>query len=156
MEWGSLPPPYPCVLLYTLSKDIISEVYSPTGIQEAFALSNNYTSGSGTGTSDNNRELISRREVRVSSNAGQMPTVGPVRSYPGPFDFESVILSLRELFALDRQIASQPDSTRCGICYLYFPVNELHYREEEGFYVCRGCERALGKQVMSMLRRQQK
>ena len=112
-------------------------------------MSNNYTP-------DNNRELVSRREGRVSGNTGQLPAVGAPRNYPGSFDFESMLLSLRELFALDRQIASQPDSTRCGICYLYFMISELHYREEEGFYVCRGCERALGRQQVPMLRRQQK
>ena len=81
-----------------------------------FALSNNYTSGSGDGASDNNRELISHREGRVSINTGQLSAAGPVRSYPGSFDFESILLALRELFALDRQVASQPDSSRCGIC----------------------------------------
>jgi hypothetical protein len=30
------------------------------------------------------------------------------------------------------------------------------YREEEGFYICKGCERTLGKQKIPMLRRQQK
>ncbi len=119
--------------------------------QEAFALGDNYTSDSG-----DNRELISRREARMSNNTGALPIVSPVRSYPGSFDFESLILSLRELFALDRQVASQSDSARCGICYLHFTLGELHYREEEGFYVCRGCERTLGKQELPMLRRQQK
>ena len=119
-------------------------------------MSNNYTPGSGSGTPGENRELINRREVQVSSHTGALPTVGSLRSYPGSFDFESMILSLRELFALDRQVASQPDSSRCGICYIHFMLNELHYREEEGFYVCRGCERTIGKQTIPMLRSQQK
>jgi len=119
-------------------------------------LSNNYTPGSGSGTPGENRELINRREVQISSNTGALPTVGSLRSYPGSFDFESMILSLRELFALDRQAASQPDSSRCGICYIHFMLSELYYREEEGFYVCRGCERTIGKQTIPMLRRQQK
>jgi hypothetical protein len=119
-------------------------------------LSNNYTPGSGSGTPGENRELINRREVQVSNNTGALPMVGSLRNYPGSFDFESMILSLRELFALDRQIASQPDSSRCGICYIHFMLSELHYREEEGFYVCRGCERTIGKQTIPMLRRQQK
>jgi hypothetical protein len=112
--------------------------------------------GSGSGTPGENRELINRREVQISSNTGALPTVGSLHSYPGSFDFESMILSLRESFALDRQIASQPDSSRCGICYIHFMLSELHYREEEGFYVCRGCERTIGKQTIPMLRRQQK
>lgn len=119
-------------------------------------MSNNYTPGSGNGMPSDNRELINRREVRISDNTGALPTVGPLRNYPGSFDFESMIQSLRELFALDRQTASQPDSSRCGICYLHFMLGELHYREEEGFYVCRGCERTIGKQSIPMLRRQQK
>jgi len=119
-------------------------------------LSNNYTPGSGSGTPGENRELINRREVQVSSNTGELPIVGSLRSYPGSFDFEGMILSLRELFAQDRQIASQPDSSRCGICYIHFMLSELHYREEEGFYVCHGCERTIGKQTVPMLRRQQK
>ena len=119
-------------------------------------MGNNYTPGSGNGSSGTNRELISRREARVSSSTGQLPAVSATRSLSGSFDFESLLVSLRELFALDRQIASQSDSTRCGVCYLHFMTGELCYREEEGFYVCRGCERMLGKQSMSMLRRQQK
>jgi hypothetical protein len=143
-------------LLSTPSKGIISEVISQVRFQEIFALSNNYTPSSGNGASDNGRELISRREASVSINTGQMPIVGPVRNYPGTFDFEGMILALRELFEVDRQIASQPDSARCGICYLYFTTSELRYRDEEGFYVCHGCERMLGKQQMPMIRRQQK
>jgi hypothetical protein len=143
-------------LLSTPAKGIINEVIFLVRFQEIFALSNNYTSGSGNGASDNGRELISRREARISINTGQMPIVGPLRNNPGTFDFEGMILALRELFESDRQIASQPDSARCGICYLHYTTNELHYREEEGFYVCRSCERTLGKQQMPMLRRQQK
>ncbi len=77
------------------------------------------------------------------------------RSYSNPFDFEQMLLSLHELFEQDRQIASQPDTTRCGVCYLFFPVSELHYRDE-GLYMCQRCERTLGKQMMPVLRKQQK
>ncbi len=143
-------------MLYAIPEGIMNEAFSPVNIQETFVLSDNYTSGSDNGTSDNNRGLISRREARVSINTGQLPAVSPARSYPGSFDFEDLLLSLRDLFARDRQIASQPDSARCGICYLHFMVSELRYRDEEGFYVCHSCERMLGKQVMPMLRRQQK
>ena len=144
-------------LRYTVSKGIINEVFSLVSIQEMFALSNNYTAGSGNGAADNGRELVSRREGRVSINTGQLPAVSPVRSgYPGSFDFEGMIVALRELFAFDRQMASQPDAARCGICYLHFTVSDLRYRDEEGFYVCHGCERVLGRQQVPMLRRQQK
>jgi hypothetical protein len=143
-------------LLSTASKGIINEAFSLVILQEMFALSNNYTSGSGNGASDGSRELVSRREGHVSINTGQVPIVGPARSHPGSFDFEGMIEALRELFALDRQVASQPDSARCGVCYLHFTISELRYRDEEGFYVCRGCERLLGKQRMPMVRRQQK
>ena len=74
----------------------------------------------------------------------------------GTFDFEEMITSLRELFASDRQVASQTDSKRCGICYLHFTINDLTYREVEGFYICANCVQTLGKQNLSMLRHQQK
>jgi len=107
--------------------------------------------------SGNHRDLATRREARMSNSTGPLPAASTAaRSYPGSFDFENMLVSLRELFALDRQKASQSDSSRCGICYLHFLFSELHYRDEEGFYVCYNCERALGKQTVPMLRRQQK
>jgi hypothetical protein len=66
-----------------------------------------------------------------------------------------MLQALHELFERDRQIASQPDATRCGICYLYFAVGELYYHDD-GYYMCTNCEHALGKQSMPMLRKQQK
>ncbi|HET8908903.1 MAG TPA: hypothetical protein VFN11_18245 [Ktedonobacterales bacterium] len=62
---------------------------------------------------------------------------------------------LHELFAHDRTVASRGDSTRCGICYLHFPLNTLEYREAEGFFVCEACKRSLGHQQVTMIRRQQ-
>jgi hypothetical protein len=67
----------------------------------------------------------------------------------------SLIDVLHELFAHDRTIASRGDSTRCGICYLHFPLNTLEYREAEGFFVCEACKRSLGHQQVMMIRRQQ-
>jgi hypothetical protein len=122
--------------------------------REAVALSNFSTQGAG--GQEHNNSFASRRDTRINNNTGSLPVVGSVRGVSGPFDFEAMIASLRELFERDRQIASQPDSTRCGICYLHFPLSELTYREKEGFYICSGCERQLGKQQMPMLRRQQK
>lgn len=90
------------------------------------------------------------------NGTGGQPVSNTGRGYLGSFDFEAMIDSLRELFAHDRQVASQQDSKRCGICYLYFNSEELRYREEEGFYVCPGCQQALGKQTLCMIRRQQK
>jgi hypothetical protein len=125
---------------------------------EMIALSNSYTPGSGSEASENGNSPLSRREMRANHTTGALPLLGPTtgieRGQAGSQEFENLIQSLRELFEHDRQIASQPDATRCGICYLYFSVDELHYREE-GFYVCQGCERALGKQYLPMLRRQQ-
>jgi hypothetical protein len=71
-------------------------------------------------------------------------------------DIASLLDHLRELFARDRAVSSQQISTRCGICYLHYPVADLTYREEEGFYVCAGCAPALGKRRLPMVRRQQK
>ena len=124
-------------------------------------MSNPYTLGSGSGgSSSNSSSFVSRRDIRASHVTGALPVVSspsPVKTYsPGSFDFEAMLVSLHELFEHDRQVASQQDSTRCGICYLHFSLSELHYRNEEGFYVCAGCERALGKQTISMLRQQQK
>lgn len=121
-------------------------------------MSNFYTSGSGNGSS-NSSSFVSRRDIRASNVTGALPVVSAgsaERSYSGSFDFEAMLISLHELFEHDRQVASQQDARRCGICYLHFLASELHYRDEEGFYVCAGCERAAGKYRMPMLRRQQK
>jgi hypothetical protein len=122
-------------------------------------LSNLYTPGSGSnGSSSNSSSFVSRRELRASNPTGALPVVtstGRAHS-ASSFDFEAMLIALHELFEHDRQIASQSDSTRCGICYLHFSMSELHYRGDEGFYECAGCERALGKQTLPMLRQQQK
>ena len=134
--------------------------YSLFDSVEFCALSSHYTPGSGNGASSNSNtnSFASRREFRANNITGMLPalgTTGMERGYVGSFDFEQMILSLHELFEQDRQIASQQDATRCGICYLHFSVSELQYRDE-GFYVCKGCEHSLGKQALPMLRRQQK
>ena len=121
-------------------------------------MSNFYTSGSGNGSS-NSSSFVSRRDIRASNTTGALPVVSPGtagRSYSGSFDFEAMLISLHDLFEHDRQVASQQDARRCGICYLHFLGSELHYREEEGFYVCSSCERAAGRHTLPMLRRQQK
>lgn len=79
------------------------------------------------------------------------PLRAEVRGALGPF-----IDSLREVFERDRGIASQGNTTRCGICYLHFSITDLLYREEEGFYVCPGCAQALGSSPLFMVRRQQR
>lgn len=92
----------------------------------------------------------------IFNGTGGAPLPGITgRAYSGPVDLDDLIFSLRELFAHDRQIASQQESKRCGICYLYFTSTELHYRED-GFYVCVNCARLLGKHLLPMVRRQQK
>jgi len=97
------------------------------------------------------------RDVRTPPSDVHGPSASSGgRGYQGSFDFDEMIASLHDLFTNDRQVASQGDGKRCGICYLHFPVNELVYREEEGFYVCVNCTRTMGKQTLPMLRRQQK
>jgi hypothetical protein len=121
-------------------------------------LSNFYTPGSGNGSSSNGSSFVSRREIRASNATGALPAVSigsSGRGYAGQFDFEAMLVSLHELFEHDRQVASQADGTRCGICYLHFSLAELHYREE-GFYTCADCERTLSKHSLPMLRQQQK
>src|SRR5436190_1370002 len=96
--------------------------------------------------------------MRANNTTGAFPIISPLsieKGHTGSFDFDQMVRSLRELFVQDRQVASQPDSTRCGICYLYFPIAELHYRDE-GFYVCPGCAHGLGTHRVSMLRKQQR
>jgi len=118
-----------------------------------------YTPGSdnGSGASNSNgSSFVHRREVRASNDTGMLPIVTTSRNYAGSLELDKLIASLKELFAQDRQTASQQDSTRCGICYMHYSVSELCYRDEEGFYVCKGCERALSKTNIPMLRRQQK
>lgn len=83
------------------------------------------------------------------------PTVsGPREDVRGAVG--GLIDALHDLFVQDRAAASQGGASRCGICYFHFPLGELIYREEEGFYVCRGCERSLGNARVSMVRRQQR
>jgi len=129
---------------------------------EISALSNEYIpeSKSGDTASNNGNSSVSRREMRASNVTGALPALGPVpagieRTHTSSYEFERMIESLRELFEHDRQTASQADATRCGICYLHYTVSELQYREE-GFYVCVGCAPALGRQHVTMLRKQQK
>lgn len=124
-------------------------------------MGNNYIQGSGTAGGNNSSGHRRERDTRTPNasgfnGTGALPAPNMGRSYSGAFDFDEMISSLRELFTHDRQVASQQDSTRCGICYLYFAAGELRYREEEGFYVCLNCERTLGKQILPMVRRQQK
>lgn len=117
----------------------------------------------GAGTTGGNTSSTHRRERDPRAHTptqyngtGALPAINTARTYGNSFDFEDLIASLRDLFASDRQMASQADNRRCGICYLYFTTNDLHYREEEGFYICTNCERTLGKQTLPMVRRQQK
>ncbi len=110
--------------------------------------------------SNNGSAFVSRREMRASNVTGALPVLSPTQAgtehtHTSSSEFERLIQSLRELFERDRHIASQQDTTRCGICYLYFSVSELNYREE-GYYTCPACEHALGRQNITMLRKQQK
>jgi hypothetical protein len=97
--------------------------------------------------------------MRANNSTGVLPSLGisnTERRIPsGVFDFEQMVQSLHELFERDRQIASQPNSTRCGICYLHFLLSELQY-QNEGFYVCSGCSQTLDHQDVPMLHKQQK
>lgn len=116
--------------------------------------------GSGGANSLNGNSFVSRRDIRANNMTGALPAINTEAAknytgYAGSFDFEALLLSLHDLFEQDRSVASQQDSTRCGICYLYFTVSELHYRDE-GFYVCASCQQNLGKQSVPMLRKQQK
>ena len=137
--------------------------HSRYGIVEISALSNEYNPSNAKSNetpSNNGNSFVSRREMRASNVTGALPVISPStaaieHSHSSTYEFDQFIQSLHELFEHDRQLASQSDTTRCGLCYLYFSVSDLRYREE-GFYVCPACEHALGKQHVTMLRKQQK
>jgi len=75
----------------------------------------------------------------------------------GPRDeLGKLIDSLHSLFDQDRAVASQTGAVRCGVCYLHFPLADLEYREQEGFYVCPACKHSLGGASIPMVRRQQR
>ncbi|MBA2283868.1 MAG: hypothetical protein H0W02_00140 [Ktedonobacteraceae bacterium] len=118
-------------------------------------MSSHYSSNSGSGAAGNSGPPMHRRDMRATNGAHSPLPASADRGYPGSFDFETMIASLRELFENDRHVASQSDSARCGVCYLYGYLSDLQYREE-GFYVCHDCERTLGRQRVHMIRKQQK
>src|SRR5438046_5980544 len=85
--------------------------------QEISALGTNYTPGHGNGApGSNSNAFVSRREMRANNVTGALPALGLTgleRQYGSTFDFEGLLQSLHDLFEHDRQIASQPDATRC-------------------------------------------
>ncbi len=121
-------------------------------------MSNSHITGSDNSAGSNGSSAAMRREIRNGNMTGALPplsTGGIERNQTGTSEFEQLIDSLHDLFEHDRQTASQSDATRCGLCYLHYPVNELRYREE-GFYICERCENGLGKHRQPMIRSQQK
>lgn len=68
----------------------------------------------------------------------------------------TLIDSLHTIFEHDRAIASQGQSTRCGLCYLHHPLAEMEYREADGYYLCEECRAALGTARVPMVRRQKR
>ncbi|HKD74606.1 MAG TPA: hypothetical protein VKB76_03895, partial [Ktedonobacterales bacterium] len=91
-----------------------------------------------------------------TGKAADEPRYTRQRTPTPPSDLTDMLKSLRDLFVRDRSIAAQSDARRCGICYLMFAPEDVTYREDDGCYVCAGCQKALGAQRMSMLRRQKK
>ena len=127
-------------------------------MREISALSHYRAQDHSDGVSSNNGSFANRRENRANNATGAFPVVGSFsieRVQPGGFDFDQMITSLHDLFEQDRQVASQPEATRCGLCYLHFPIAELNYRDE-GFYICPSCAHSLGPHRVSMLRKQQR
>src|SRR5260370_18022085 len=68
--------------------------------REAYALGNNYTSGSG--TSGNSSSFVSRREMRATNTTGALPVISTGHTYASSFDVEELIASFHDLSALDR------------------------------------------------------
>lgn len=100
------------------------------------------------------REPLSTQAPQAEDDDEVAPFSGPREDVRGAVG--ELIDALHELFTQDRAVASQGGSARCGICYFHYRLSELIYREAEGFYVCQGCERALGVARISMVRRQQR
>lgn len=120
-------------------------------------MSNPFSSHHGSSSGHNSHNFRRERTGHLTGQLSSSSSLIPEKGYLGgqSFDFEQMIQSLRTLFEHDRQMASQTDATRCGICYLHYSLDELHYREE-GFYACQTCEQALGKHPVPMVRKQQK
>lgn len=91
------------------------------------------------------------RSERVERSEGSERTD---REGQARIDLAQMIAALRQQFEQDRLLASQSGSARCGICYLHYRQPELYYREEEGFYICKNCQRTLGNGRIKMIRRQ--
>lgn len=73
-----------------------------------------------------------------------------------PSELTPLLESLRDLFVQDRANGARADATRCGICYLTFPRDELTYFEQAGYYACRACAAATAAHQLTMVRRQRK
>lgn len=108
-------------------------------------------------------ERFSRLEPPGRSLKGEplASRADPDEVEPGPRadvrgDVGPLIDSLKALFERDRGVATSGGSTRCGLCYLHYPLAELEYREHEGYYVCAACKQGLGRATVLMVRRQQK
>ncbi len=145
--------------LHTIQEYTFPKVlFYPLQSRETFALSNDYTADPQDGAGHNGSASLSRREMRASNVTGALPNLGALngeRIQTGSPDFEQMLHSLHDLFEHDRQIASQPDATRCGICYLHYYVSELEY-QEEGFYTCANCAHTLRQQHLVVVKKQQK
>ncbi|HTI13097.1 MAG TPA: hypothetical protein VL461_00805 [Dictyobacter sp.] len=126
-------------------------------------MNNHYLQDSDGEVSNNRSSTTGRHEVKgnykLNSMTGDLPPLTNYdagKSHTGGFDFEQMVQSMHDLFEHDRQTASQTDATRCGICYLHYHLQDLHYRDEEGFYICSNCDQTLGTNRLPMVRRQQK
>ena len=112
------------------------------------------------------RDADEDRKKSISGSEGPQRSLGmrsgsegidrPERDGQSRMDLAQLIETLREQFEQDRAVASQTGSARCGICYLYYRQTDLVYREEEGFYICKSCQRSLGNGKIKMVRRQQR
>lgn len=92
----------------------------------------------------------------VGARSGSEASDRPERDGQARMDLAQLIEALHQQFEQDRALASQTGSARCGICYLYYRQADLLYREEEGFYICKSCQRSLGNGKIKMVRRQQR
>lgn len=100
---------------------------------------------------DDHAETEAEMLAGEDHEAPDAPPRGDVRGEVG-----ALIDDLKALFQRDRTAASATGGTRCGICYLHFALDELEYRDDEGYYICAGCSQALGSARVPMVRRQKR
>jgi len=118
-------------------------------------------SAKGRGSGEGNEQKLRPEPAKDHADRVDRPERGEEservdRDGQARLDLTQLIEALHQQFEQDRSMASQTGTARCGICYFYYRLTDLSYREEEGFYICQRCQRSLGNGRIKMVRRQQR